>query len=59
MICPTTLRGPEAAWAPATAAVAGRLPGVFAAAQRWEWIDRNPAESVEPPGIIREPIPAT
>jgi integrase len=35
------------------------LSGAFAAAQRWEWIDRNPAESAKPPTTIRKPIPAT
>ena len=35
------------------------LSGAFAAAQRCEWIDRNPAESAKPPATIRQPIPAT
>jgi integrase len=35
------------------------LSGAFAAAQRWEWTDRNPAESARPPTTIRRPIPAT
>ena len=35
------------------------LSGAFAAAQRWEWIDRNPAESAKPRATIRQPIPAT
>jgi integrase len=35
------------------------LSGAFAAAQRWEWIDRNPAESAKPPTAIRKTIPAT
>ena len=35
------------------------LSGAFAAAQRWEWIDRNPSESAKPPTTIRRPIPAT
>jgi integrase len=35
------------------------LSGAFAAAQRWEWTDRNPAESAKPPTSIRQPIPAT
>ncbi len=35
------------------------LSGAFAAAQRWEWIDRNPAESAKPPTTTRQPIPAT
>jgi integrase len=34
------------------------LSGAFAAAQRWEWTDRNPAESAKPPTTIRRPIPA-
>jgi integrase len=35
------------------------LSGAFAAAQRWEWTDRNPAESAKPPTTIRQPISAT
>jgi integrase len=35
------------------------LSGAFAAAQRWEWTDRNPAESAKPPTTRRQPIPAT
>ena len=35
------------------------LSGAFAAAQRWEWTDRNPAESAKPPTTVRRPIPAT
>jgi integrase len=35
------------------------LSGAFAAAQRWEWTDRNPAGSAKPPSTIRQPIPAT
>jgi len=35
------------------------LSGAFAAAQRWEWTERNPAESAKPPTTIRQPIPAT
>jgi hypothetical protein len=35
------------------------LSGAFAAAQRWEWTDRNPAESAKPPSAIRQTIPAT
>jgi integrase len=35
------------------------LSGAFAAAQRWEWTDRNPAESAKPPTTIRQPIPPT
>jgi integrase len=35
------------------------LSGAFAAAQRWEWTDRNPAQSAKPPTTIRQPIPAT
>jgi integrase len=34
------------------------LSGAFAAAQRWEWTDRNPAESAKPPTTTRQPIPA-
>ncbi len=30
----------------------------LAAAQRWEWTDRNPAESARPPTTIRQPIAA-
>jgi hypothetical protein len=35
------------------------LSGAFAAAQRWEWTDREPAESAKLPTTIRQPIPAT
>jgi integrase len=35
------------------------LSGAFAAAQRWEWTDRNPAESAKPPTAIRQTIAAT
>ncbi len=35
------------------------LSGAFAAAQRWEWTDRNPTKSAKPPTPIRRPIPAT
>ena len=35
------------------------LSGAFAAAQRWEWIERNPAESAKPPTAIRRTISAT
>ena len=35
------------------------LSGAFAAAQRWEWTVRNPAESSKPPTTTRRPIPAT
>jgi integrase len=35
------------------------LSGAFAAAQRWEWTDRNPAESAKAPTTIRQSIPAT
>jgi integrase len=35
------------------------LSGAFAAAQRWEWTERNPAESAKPPTTTRQPIPAT
>ncbi len=35
------------------------LSGAFAAAQRWEWTDRTPAESAKPPTTSRQPIPAT
>ncbi len=35
------------------------LSGAFAAGQRWEWTDRNPAESAKPPTTIRQSIPAT
>jgi len=45
---PSTIRG-----------IHGILSGAFAAAQRWEWTDRNPAESAKPPTATRQPIPAT
>ncbi len=35
------------------------LSGAFAAAQRWDWTNRNPAESAKPPTATRKPIPAT
>jgi integrase len=35
------------------------LSGAFAAAQRWDWIDRNPAESARPPAYVRKPVPPT
>jgi integrase len=35
------------------------LSGAFAAAQRWEWTDRNPAASAKPPTTVRKSIPAT
>ena len=35
------------------------LSGAFEAAMRWEWTDRNPAESAKPPTTARQPIPAT
>jgi integrase len=35
------------------------LSGAFATAQRWDWADRNPAESAKPPTATRKPIPAT
>jgi len=35
------------------------LSGAFAAAQRWEWTDRNPTRSAKPPTTIRRPIPPT
>ncbi|MGH3195261.1 MAG: hypothetical protein ACRDNT_04880 [Streptosporangiaceae bacterium] len=35
------------------------LSGAFAAAQRWEWTDRNPAESAKPPTTVRPTISAT
>src|SRR5208282_4140925 len=35
------------------------LSGAFAAAQRWEWTDRNPTRSAKPPTPTRRPIPAT
>jgi hypothetical protein len=44
---PSTIRG-----------IHGILSGAFAAAQRWEWTDRNPAESAKPPTTIRRPVPA-
>jgi hypothetical protein len=44
---PSTIRG-----------IHGILSGAFAA-QRWEWTDRNPAESAKPPTATRQPIPAT
>jgi integrase len=38
----------------------GILSGAFAMARRWEWMDRNPAESARPPAVnTRKSIPAT
>jgi integrase len=33
--------------------------GAFDAAQRWEWIDRNPADSAKPPTVTQKKRPAT
>jgi DNA-binding transcriptional regulator YhcF (GntR family) len=35
------------------------LSGAFAAAERWEWIDRNPAESAKPPTVSQGTLAAT
>jgi integrase len=35
------------------------LSGAFAAAQRWEWTERNPAATAKPPTTIRKPVAAT
>jgi hypothetical protein len=35
------------------------IRGVLSDAQRWEWTDRNPAESAKPPITIRQLTPAT
>ena len=35
------------------------LSGAFAAAQRWEWTERNPAESAKPPTTTRKSVQAT
>ena len=35
------------------------LSGAFDAAQRWEWTDRNPADSAKPPTVTRKKRPAT
>ena len=35
------------------------LSGAFEAAQRWEWVDFNPAESAKPPTVRKKKIPAT
>jgi integrase len=35
------------------------LSGAFEAAQRWEWVDFNPAESAKPPTIRKKKTPAT
>ncbi len=35
------------------------LSGAFAAAQRWEWTERNPAASATPPTTTRKSIAAT
>ena len=35
------------------------LSGAFEAAKRWEWIDRNPADSVRAPTVTQKKRPAT
>jgi integrase len=35
------------------------LSGAFEAAERWEWIDRNPADSARPPTVTHKKRPAT
>ncbi len=35
------------------------LSGAFDAAERWEWIDRNPADSARPPTVTQKKRPAT
>ena len=35
------------------------LSGAFAAAKRWEWTERNPAESAKPPTTTRKSVQAT
>ncbi len=35
------------------------LSGAFSAAERWEWISWNPAESAKPPTVTIRPVPAT
>jgi integrase len=35
------------------------LSGAFDAAQRWEWVDFNPAESAKPPTVRQKKRPAT
>jgi hypothetical protein len=35
------------------------LSGAFEAAQRWEWVDFNPAESAKPPTVRKKKTPAT
>jgi integrase len=35
------------------------LSGAFEAAQRWEWVDFNPAESAKPPTVTKKKTPAT
>jgi integrase len=38
----------------------GILSGAFGLAQRWEWMDRNPADAAKPPAVhARKSIPAT
>jgi hypothetical protein len=40
--------------------VRGCLTCAFGLARRWEWVDRNPAESARPPAVnTRKSIPAT
>ncbi len=35
------------------------LSGAFEAAERWEWVDRNPADSSRPPTVTQKKRPAT
>jgi integrase len=35
------------------------LSGAFEAAQRWEWVDFNPADSAKPPTVTKKKTPAT
>lgn len=35
------------------------LSGAFEAAERWEWVDRNPADSARPPTVTQKKRPAT
>ena len=36
-----------------------RTSGAFEAAERWEWVDRNPADSARPPTVTQKKRPAT
>jgi integrase len=57
---PDAGRMPASPWPRAPSATFTRSwPGAFDAAPRWEWIDRNPADSAKPPTVTLKKRPAT